>query len=232
MIDLTGFKDKLSKDPEAIKLFEQKPYLEAYSLNTDDRIEKDGPHLAVGSTDGTITDWETHGDLQLHFLKCRGLKPDSTLLDLGCGTGRLARKAVKFLDDGHYTGVDISVKALAQCEELAKKEKWIRKNPKFILGNGNIPEGQFNYIWAHSVFTHTPIDIAEKILREISTREYKEFIFTYKKSDQDNYKRIGLKQFMYNPYHLIALGEKCGVKLEPLSVSLPGGQWVMVCRSA
>lgn len=52
--------------------------------------------------------WEETGRLQLDLLRAEGLGPGDRLLDIGCGALRLGRKAVPFLDPGHYWGTDAS----------------------------------------------------------------------------------------------------------------------------
>lgn len=68
------------------------------------------PELSIG--DG---DYDEVGRVELSALVQEGLTPSSTLLDFGCGTGRLAVHAVPFLRSGHYVGTDISETMLERC---------------------------------------------------------------------------------------------------------------------
>ena len=68
------------------------------------------PELAIG--DG---DYDEVGTVELSALVQEGLTPASTLLDFGCGTGRLAVHAVPFLRSGRYVGTDISATMIARC---------------------------------------------------------------------------------------------------------------------
>lgn len=52
--------------------------------------------------------WDEVGKLQFDFLVTQGLKPESTLLDVGCGALRGGVHAVRYLDDGKYYGVDVN----------------------------------------------------------------------------------------------------------------------------
>jgi SAM-dependent methyltransferase len=224
-IDTSGFTDKDSKRPEYRSLYEQTDdYLEAYSKHTDLRIQNDGPALAIGGQ------WEEHGPLQLAFLKSRGLKPESTLLDFGCGTGRFARHAVPYLNDGNYTGIDISQGAIGHCLELAEKEGWHEKAPLFLLGDGTFKvvaaeRTQFDFIWMHSVFTHLPPEIIQGLLQELSQMRFGEFCFTYKR--RDSAVRTGLKQFGYPPQWFIKEANTVGLKAEELPNKWPQGQSCM-----
>ena len=131
---MQGWTDKDSKKPEYRELYEQHEYVKAYSLHSDLRVERNGPTGAIGRAD----EWELHGLLQLDFLKAQGLVPASTLLDLGCGSGRLARRVVPFLGPGRYVGLDISGKLLSCAIELAKGEGWSRNAPRFLRGDGSL----------------------------------------------------------------------------------------------
>src|SRR4051812_47688577 len=63
--------------------------------NTDADAVGGGPFEVVGSMEQAV-------------LEDEGLKPTDTLLDFGCGTGRLAVQAIPFLEGGQYIGADIS----------------------------------------------------------------------------------------------------------------------------
>src|SRR6516164_2727494 len=51
--------------------------------------------------------WDEIGQLQLDFLVARGLMPHHRLLDVGCGSLRAGVKVVRYLDPGHYAGIDL-----------------------------------------------------------------------------------------------------------------------------
>jgi SAM-dependent methyltransferase len=58
------------------------------------------------------------GQRQLAILVEHGLRPEDDLLDIGCGTGRLAYECAGFLTTGTYTGIDVSRPAI----------DWLRAN--------------------------------------------------------------------------------------------------------
>jgi SAM-dependent methyltransferase len=220
MLDTKGFTDKDSKREEYRSLYENDAdYVEAYSKHTDMRIQNDGPALAIGG------DWESHGLLQLQFLKSRGLTPDSRLLDLGCGTGRFARRVVPYLKAGKYVGLDISEGALSCAKALSKTEGWARNSPLFLHGDGSldcVKHLSFDFIWAHSICTHLPPDLVIGLFAGIAEMDFGEFCFTYKK--RDKVVRTGLKQFGYTPEWIIAEAGKFGLVAAELPEKWPQGQ--------
>jgi SAM-dependent methyltransferase len=113
-----------------------------------------------------------------------GLQPGDAVLDVGCGSGRMALPLTGYLSDrGRYAGFDISEKAIAWC-----KENITRPHPNFEFEVADIynalynpkgkyqsldfrfpyPDASFNVVFLTSVFTHMfPPDV-EHYLDEIA----------------------------------------------------------------
>jgi SAM-dependent methyltransferase len=107
--------------------------------------------------------WDEIGDLQLGFLKSRGLAPQDSLLDIGCGSLRLGVRAVEFLESGNYWGTDLSPALLDAGYEreivpLGLDAKLPRTNlvvdERFAFPG--IPSA-IDFVIAQSVFTHLPL---------------------------------------------------------------------------
>ncbi len=228
--ELASFSDKDSGRPEYRSLYERHDFITAYSAHTDKRIEQDGPELAIGAKRDGLQDWDIHSQQQLDFLTSRGLRPYHTLLDFGCGTGRLASRAVPYLEKGNYTGIDISPKALECAAHYLKAHNMIDKMPRLVLGGGQISAAgeKFDFIWSHSVLTHLPMEILQDIFLDLSTMEFQEWCFTFKEREAP--KRTGLKQFGYSAQSLINCASNYGLKAEKLDVEWPAGQKTMVVR--
>jgi SAM-dependent methyltransferase len=112
-----------------------------------------------------------------------GLEPHHTLLDLGCGVGRLAVALSQYLDDrGRYVGVDTDQKSIAVCNE------WIAsKLPQFtfvwadVFNTSYNPSAEakaaqyrfpfdadaFDFVFSNSLFTHLVPDDARNYFHEI-----------------------------------------------------------------
>jgi energy-coupling factor transporter ATP-binding protein EcfA2 len=50
--------------------------------------------------------WDEAGERHLAFLREHGLRPEHHVLDLGCGSLRTGVHLLKYLEEGHYVGVD------------------------------------------------------------------------------------------------------------------------------
>lgn len=229
-LDMTGWNDKDSKIPECRELYEEHDYITAYGKHTDLRILRpDGAQGAIGRKD----EWESHGLLQLAFLQNKGLKPSSRILDIGCGAGRFARRVVPFLDGGHYTGIDISKEILEYAKRLSVEEGWDYKCPRFARGLGDLSglrpldhdHSRFDFVWAHSVFTHSPPEVVRSIFTDLAGMDFGVFFFTYKFHTEP--RRSGLKQFQYPPEWFVAEARTAGLDGEEIPEKWPAGQRTM-----
>ncbi|MFO1323155.1 MAG: class I SAM-dependent methyltransferase [Burkholderiales bacterium] len=105
----------------------------------------DAMRAAVG------TDFDANGIVERELLRHYGLASDHYLVDVGCGSGRLAVKLRDWLR-GPYLGVDINADLLAYARAGAGRGDW-----RFELGSGfAIPEADAcaDFVSFFSVFTH------------------------------------------------------------------------------
>jgi SAM-dependent methyltransferase len=113
-----------------------------------------------------------------------GLQPSDAVLDVGCGSGRIAQPLTGYLNtEGRYAGFDISRKAIAWCQENIS-----RSHPNFDFEVADIqnsiynpkgkyqsldfsfpyPDASFDVAFDVSVFTHMfPPDV-EHYMHEIA----------------------------------------------------------------
>jgi ubiquinone/menaquinone biosynthesis C-methylase UbiE len=120
--------------------------------------------LSPGSSIGN-GDFDLIGRLELALLTEAGMTATSTLVDFGCGTGRLAVHAVPALNKGKYVGIDISQTMLAHCRTAigsAEAEVVLQHQTEenFALGDASV-----DYICAFSVFTHMEHEDTYRYLR-------------------------------------------------------------------
>lgn len=194
--ELAAMPPKAVRYPEEVKLYREHDFLTAYALHTDKRIRETSAQAAIGGGDN----WEEHGNLQFDFLRLRGLRCSHRFLDIGCGTGRLARKIVPYLNGGHYTGLDISHDALRAAAQLAEDEQWSGSSPTFIHGGLPDDAGPFDFAWAFSVFIHLPFEVCVDVMRRVGRRlrsanPNSQLLFSYVPEERSW--RSGLKQFRH-----------------------------------
>ena len=115
-------------------------------------------------------DFELIGRIELALLKMEGLQPEHTLVDLGCGIGRLAVHVIPTLIGGSYIGIDVSQtmlkRAKIRIDEAAPnppcRVTWIKQTTSQF----NLPESSVDMICAFSVFTHMEHEDTYRYLKD------------------------------------------------------------------
>jgi SAM-dependent methyltransferase len=137
------------------------------------------PHLH----DVGPADFATIGDIHLkHFTSLCGLRDDDRVLDIGAGTGRIARPLTTVLKNGTYHGLEIVEESVRWCQVA------YRRYPHFDFQHANIrnsvynpdgtvsaadyrfpfPERSITFAILTSVFTHMLPDEVENYLGELA----------------------------------------------------------------
>ncbi len=130
--------------------------------------------------------WKRIGHLQFQFLVQQRLKPEHSLLDIGCGTLRGGIHFIKYLNPGNYTGIDISPEAIKIAQQLIIKEDLGDRKPRLLItADSQFKEfsGEtFDFLFAYSVFCHLPPEEIEEIFQNIGKIMGSEstFFFTFK----------------------------------------------------
>jgi cyclopropane fatty-acyl-phospholipid synthase-like methyltransferase len=133
----------------------------------------------------TLTDYPPHrafvgqpqrydvgGASQFALLFLLGLRAHHRLLDFGCGSLRLGRLAIPYLDPDGYLGVepDLALVEAGFAEELGQDARTL-KRPRFGHGadfRGDVFDTSFDFIIAQSVFSHMGQDAMYTALRSFS----------------------------------------------------------------
>ena len=115
-------------------------------------------HAALNPAEDAVGDgdFDAIGRIELALLRQEGLLPHQTLVDFGCGSGRLAVHAIPYLAGGRYVGIDISARLIAAARDRVAAQAsrctidWqVQTMPAFALAPGSV-----DMICAFSVFTH------------------------------------------------------------------------------
>jgi SAM-dependent methyltransferase len=95
--------------------------------------------------------FEAFGVVEREMLRHFGLLPESYLIDIGCGSGRLAIPLVPFLH-GRYLGTDIVPDLVERARLACNRLDWRFE----VVDEVAIPEadGRADMVCAFSVFTH------------------------------------------------------------------------------
>ncbi len=188
------------------------------------------PHAGIGGF------WDEIGALQFEFLAANGLRPESTLFDLGCGTLRGGRHFIRFLDAGNYTGVDISAKTIELGALLVQQEGLSEKHPRLIrrLPNEGFFDGagKSDFILAQSVLSHLPDYLVAKCLAELEAVLHRHSVFFFTFHPDAVYRQVGFKAFRYPPAFFAASAAQLGLHLSFHDYDHPRGQRMASLRRA
>ncbi|MBS0194464.1 MAG: class I SAM-dependent methyltransferase [Proteobacteria bacterium] len=132
-----------------------------------------------------------HGDFvkignefRTHLIDLADLRPDSQVLDVGCGIGRMAIPLTDYLTTGEYAGIDIVEKGIVWCQRRITTRfpnfRFIRSDIHNKMYNKRgttrardyrfpFEDNRFDVVFLTSVFTHMlPADLehyADEIAR-------------------------------------------------------------------
>jgi SAM-dependent methyltransferase len=125
---------------------------------------------------------ETGDEFFRYFADLCDLKADQSVLEVGCGIGRMARPVTRYLIGGSYDGIDIVPSGIFWCQRNVSCRY---PNFKFHLADvynktynphGNFqaveyrfpfPDAKFDFVFLTSVFTHMLPRDMERYLREV-----------------------------------------------------------------
>ena len=114
--------------------------------------------------------WKEIGLLQLEFLKGRGLLPEHTLLDVGCGPLRGGIPLIGYLEPGHYYGLDIN-ESLIEAGKMELAGAGLADRKPHLLVDDRFAFSRFGTMFdvalAQSVFTHLFMNHIGRCLVEV-----------------------------------------------------------------
>lgn len=135
---------------------------------------------------GGINPYSEHfdkiGQQFLRFLIDHGkLRPQSAILEIGCGTGRLAKQLINYLDGGKYCGFDVQPQWIEYCKASYNRKNFDFKtidiyhdeyNPKGTIDPNTVvlpyKDRSFDTICAIAVFNHFRTSWTTRYLEEIA----------------------------------------------------------------
>ncbi len=179
--------------------------------------------------------WDLLGQWQMDALLHFGLKPTDHLIDIGCGPMRLGLRAVPYLYDGHFYGID-ALESYIRIGHRIMNDMGGRK--KFHLIQSNCFEfdrfnQHFEYANAQSVFTHLSLDQIELCLTSLKhvMKPGGMFLCTFLTSSNPRGFLYFGKSPMVNPAEcsaetLMHLSKKISIKFENVNYDHPTGQSV------
>jgi SAM-dependent methyltransferase len=129
-------------------------------------------HAARSSAEVSVgaDSFELIGLLELSLLEMEGLHPTDTLVDVGCGVGRLATNVIPKLVGGHYIGTDVSDLMLSRAAARVRaavpappcEVSWAKQTGTTLP----LADGSVDMFCAFSVFTHMEHEDVYNMLKD------------------------------------------------------------------
>lgn len=173
------------------------------------------PEAAVGSQ--RHERWLALGKLQYDYLLGHGLRPEHRMLEIGCGNLRAGWRFIDYLEPGHYYGIDISPDILLDALRVVAERGLQGKLPSLALVNDLtfdfLPDEHFDVVHAHSVFSHSPLNVIDECLANVGRimRPDGWFDFTFDRTDGEEH-HVLYEDFYYRTDTLIGLAESHGLR--------------------
>jgi len=170
---------------------------------------------AVGSK--TRESWIKIGQMQFDYLVGHGLRCGDRMLEIGCGNLRAGHLFIDYLDAGNYYGIDISPDILLAATDTVARFGLQAKLPRLTLvrdmGLSFLPDSYFTVVHAHSVFSHSPVEVIEECLRTVGRVMAPDgfFDFTFDRTDGPEH-HVLREDFYYRTQTLIALAARLGLQ--------------------
>lgn len=121
---------------------------------------------------GPPEDYDLVSAMVFNLLTCSGLRQHHKVLDIGCGSIRIGRLLIPYLNRGNYYGVEPNKWLVEKGIEEEVGNDLIRiKNPTFSYRD-NLSEFKdklnINFAIAQSIFSHTGIDLLTSWIKQVS----------------------------------------------------------------
>jgi SAM-dependent methyltransferase len=104
---------------------------------------------------GPVGFWNELQRYQFGVLERSGLKPQHSLLDIGCGPLQGGIAFIRYLQSGKYTGVDIRPEHVQAAQRQIERYGLAAKNPRIIysaqFGNEVLNAERFDFLWASQI---------------------------------------------------------------------------------
>lgn len=169
---------------------------------------------AVGSA--THERWLALGKLQFDYLREHGLTRRDHVLEIGCGNLRAGWRLIDFLDAGNYYGIDVSPEILAAAQRTVAAYGLQAKLPHLApvrdLTLAFLPEAHFTVVHAHSVFSHSPIEVIDECLAHVGRVLHPDgfFDFTFNRTEGVEH-QVLREDFYYHTETLTRLARSHGL---------------------
>jgi SAM-dependent methyltransferase len=122
---------------------------------------------------GPPEDYDLIAAMTFNLLTTLGLRQHHSLLDVGCGSLRIGRLLIPYLNKGKYFGIEPNEWLVQDGVKREIGESLVQiKDPKFVFSDSPATllhaKGSFDFALAQSIFSHCGLDLITQWLSGIS----------------------------------------------------------------
>lgn len=190
---------------------------------------------------GPPEDYDLVAAMAFNLLTTLGLRQHHTLLDIGCGSLRIGRLLIPYLNAGRYVGIEPNEWLIADGIAREVGADLVRiKQPRFVIGDGpeGIPDpvGAIDFAVAQSIFSHCGSDLVRRWITGVAARlgPAGALAATYLRASQD-FDGTGWVYpacVEFRPETLSGIAAEAGLLTTPLDWWHPRQAWVLFHRPA
>ncbi|WP_331765745.1 class I SAM-dependent methyltransferase [Embleya sp. NBC_00896] len=180
-------------------------------------MRSDTAHDVEGAVGSKNHDrWLALGKLQYDYLIGHGLAPSDRMLEIGCGNLRAGWRFIDYLGQANYYGIDISPDILLAAQRTLVDHGLCDKLPHLALVRNLtfdfLPDEHFTVVHAHSVFSHSPLQVIEQCLAHVGRILHPDghFDLTFNRTEGEEH-HVLREDFYYRTETLVRLAEKYGL---------------------
>lgn len=188
---------------------------------------------------GPPMDYDLVAAMTFGLLTTLGLRQQHQVLDIGCGSLRVGRLLIPYLNRGRYTGLEPNEWLVHEgiANEIGQDQIRI-KQPRFVYagtGAGLIAEGQrYEFMVAQSIFSHTGLDLLDQWLAEtndlLTPSGALVATFIPGEVDTDREGWIYPDCVAFNPKTIESLASRHGLEFVPLDWRHPRQTWALFAK--
>lgn len=187
---------------------------------------------------GPPEDYDLIAAMTFNLLTTLGLRQYHSVLDIGCGSLRVGRLLIPYLNVGNYSGIEPNRWLIDEgIQQEVGQDQIGKKQPKFYFSDSanSLPSDEmFDFAFGQSIFSHCGPDLIERWLKDTSDhlKDSGALLATFLIGDQDC-QDIGwiYPECVYYKVETMALfAQNVGLKLLMLDWKHPRQTWALFSK--